>query len=121
MADLKPGPDGPATQPAPGPASGYPARLWGDSIVGFGQYHYRYASGREGDWPLSGFSPRKQYMSIYIMPGFDDYADLLSRLGKHRHTISCLYINKLDDIDRDVLRKLVDRSIRDMEKRHASD
>lgn len=81
--------------------------MWGDSIVGFGTYHYTYASGREGDWMLTGFSPRKQNLTLYIMAGFDQYDDLLSKLGKHKLGKSCLYINKLEDIDQDVLRKLV--------------
>lgn len=81
--------------------------MWGDAIVGFGTYHYTYASGREGDWMLTGFSPRKQNLTLYVMAGFDQYDDLLSKLGKHKLGKSCLYINKLEDIDQDVLRKLV--------------
>lgn len=98
--------------------SGAKARLWGDSIVGFGQYHYHYASGREGDWPVTAFSPRRQNLVIYIMPGFADYGALLSGLGKHRHSVSCLYINKLDDINLDILKTLVARSIADMGLRY---
>jgi hypothetical protein len=85
--------------------------MWGDSIVGFGSYHYRYASGREGDWFLVGFSPRKKNLSLYIMAGFDQYETLLGKLGKHKTGKSCLYINKLEDIDQDVLRKLVTQSV----------
>lgn len=81
--------------------------MWGDSIVGFGVYHYTYASGREGDWMLTGFSPRKQNLTLYIMDGFDQYDELMSKLGKHKTGKSCLYINKLEDIDQNVLRKLV--------------
>lgn len=88
--------------------------LWGDSIVGYGQYHYKYDSGREGDFFLVGFSPRKQNMTLYIMPGFDAYDDLLSKLGKHKIGKSCLYVNKLADVDQDVLRELVARSYQHM-------
>lgn len=90
--------------------TGEPGALWGTSIVGFGSYHYKYASGREGDWFVTGFSPRKQNMTLYIMPGFEQYNDLLSKLGKHKTGKSCLYINKLDDVDLDVLRELVAQS-----------
>ena len=89
--------------------TGEQAVMWG-SIVGFGSYHYKYESGREGDMPLIGFSPRKQSMTVYIMPGFDDYEDLLGELGKHKTGKACLYINKLADVDADVLRKLIKRS-----------
>ncbi len=98
--------------------TGEPARMWGDSIVGFGTYHYRYKSGREGDWPRTGFSPRKQYLAIYIMPGFGEYEPLLSRLGKHRTSVSCLYINKLADVDMDVLREIVAGSYQEMARRY---
>lgn len=90
--------------------TGEPGALWGTSIIGFGSYHYKYASGREGDWFVTGFSPRKQNMTLYIMPGFEQYNDLLSKLGKHKTGKSCLYINKLDDVDLDVLRELVAQS-----------
>ncbi len=90
--------------------TGLEPEMWGPSIVGFGEYHYRYESGREGDMPLAGFSPRSRSLSLYIMDGFDGYDELLARLGKHRTGVSCLYINKLDDVDRDVLRELVARS-----------
>ena len=89
--------------------------LWGDSIVGYGSYHYKYASGREGDWPVTGFSPRKQNLSIYIMPGFGDYQPILNNLGKHKTSVSCLYINKLEDIQLDVLEQLIRASITDMQ------
>lgn len=81
--------------------------MWGTSIVGFGSYHYRYATGREGDWPAIGLSPRKQNLTIYISEGFDNYGELLSRLGKHTTSKSCLYIRRLSDVDLDVLRELV--------------
>ncbi len=87
------------------------AVMWGDSIVGFDTYHYIYASGREGDWPITGFSPRKQNLTLYIMPGFDRYTTLLSKLGKHKTSKSCLYIKKLDDIDQTVLREIIADSV----------
>ena len=96
--------------------TGKSAVLWGTSIVGFGSYHYKYESGREGDMPLVGFSPRKQSLTLYIMPGFDEYEDMLAELGKHKIGKSCLYINKLADVDQDVLRKLVKHSYDHMKK-----
>jgi hypothetical protein len=84
--------------------------MWGPSIIGYGQYHYKYASGREGDWFLAGFSHRKQNMSLYVMMGFDKYQDLLGKLGKFKTGKGCLYINKLDDVDREVLRELIRKS-----------
>jgi hypothetical protein len=81
--------------------------MWGASIVGFGEYHYKYATGREGDWPAVGLSPRKQALTIYISAGFDAYEELLGRLGPHSTGRSCLYIKRLADVDRDVLRSLV--------------
>jgi len=90
--------------------------MWGDSIVGFGQYHYEYNSGREGDWFLAGFAPRKSNLVVYIMSGFPRHAELMQKLGKHRTGSSCLYINKLDDVDLDVLRELVRRSVEHMRK-----
>jgi len=94
--------------------TGEEPKMWGDSIVGFGTYHYRYASGREGDMPLTGFSPRKQNLTLYILSGFDDYDDLLGRLGKFKTGKSCLYVNKLEDIDLKVLRELVRQSAEHM-------
>lgn len=88
--------------------------LWGESIVGFGRYHYKYASGREGDWLLTGFSPRKQNLVVYIMPGFSRYEELLKDLGKYRLGRSCLYINKLDNIDFGTLKTLVADSVERM-------
>ena len=85
--------------------TGYAPVMWGPSIIGYGRYHYRYASGREGDFLATGFSPRKAAHSIYIMPGYADFGDVLSRLGKHKLGKSCLYMNKLPDIDFDVLRE----------------
>ena len=85
--------------------------MWGTSIIGFGTYHYKYASGREGEWPLVGFAPRKRNLTLYIMPGFDSYESLLADLGKHTTGKSCLYVNKLEDIDLAVLRELVSQSV----------
>ena len=90
--------------------TGLEPEMWGPSIIGFGSYHYKYESGREGDIFLTGFSPRKQSMSLYIMDGFDGCEDLLSKLGKHRKGASCLYINKLADVNMDVLSELVQQS-----------
>ena len=97
-------------------ATGAEPKMWGDSIVGFGSYHYKYASGREGDWFLTGFSPRKQNLTLYIMSGFDEYEALLSKLGKHKTSKACLYINKLQDVDAAVLKELVERSVDHMIK-----
>ncbi|HMR64556.1 MAG TPA: DUF1801 domain-containing protein [Anaerolineae bacterium] len=91
--------------------TGAEAKLWSDSIVGFGRYHYRYASGREGDWFLTGFSPRKQNLTLYIMAGFDQYEALLAQLGKFKTGKSCLYIKKIEDIDLPTLRQLVQQSV----------
>ncbi|MCT4663062.1 MAG: DUF1801 domain-containing protein [Tissierellales bacterium] len=90
--------------------------MWGDSIVGFGSYHYVYATKREGDWLLTGFSPRKQSLTIYIMSGFENFEEILSRLGKYKLGKSCLYIKKIDDIDISVLEELVMASIDVMKK-----
>ena len=87
--------------------TGFIPKMWGDSIVGFGQYHYRYATGREGDFLATGFSPRKSNLSIYIMPGYDDFSDILQNLGKHKLGKSCLYVNNLADIDFDVVAQLI--------------
>lgn len=91
--------------------------MWGDNIVGFGEYDYKYESKREGTWMLSAFSPRKAYISIYIMPGFKNYGSILDRLGKHKISKgSCLYINKLADVDTDVLKELIKLSVKDMKE-----
>ncbi|MXY48370.1 MAG: DUF1801 domain-containing protein [Gemmatimonadetes bacterium] len=92
--------------------------MWGPSIVGYGSYHYRYASGQEADWPVVGFSPRKQNLSIYIMTGFEASDALLSHLGKHKTGKSCLYVNKLADVDLDVLESLVRASVAEMKRRY---
>ena len=93
-------------------ATGDAPRLWGSNIVGFGSYRYTYASGRKGDWFITGFSPRKQNLTfylagIYMTSGFEQHADLLARLGKHKLGKGCLYINHLKDVDQDVLRELI--------------
>jgi hypothetical protein len=93
--------------------------MWGESIVGFGTYKYKYASGREGEWPITGFSPRKQNLTLYIMSGFEEYDDLLKKLGKHTTGKSCLYIKKLEDVDQDVLRELVSKSVEHMKETNA--
>lgn len=84
--------------------------LWGASIIGFGHYHYKYDSGREGDFFITGFSPRKTAMTLYIMQGFREYGDLLAKLGKHKIGRSCLYINKFEDIDLAILEEMVKKS-----------
>ncbi len=99
-----------------GRVTGCPGRMWGPSIIGFGRYHYRYESGREGDFMLTGFSPRKSNLSIYILPGYDDLGDDLARLGKHRVGKSCLYVNKLADIDLRVLEGIVADSVARMRR-----
>jgi hypothetical protein len=92
-------------------------KMWGSSIVGFGQYHYKSErSNQEGDWPLAGFSPRKQTLTLYVMPGLVDYSDLLKDLGKHTTSKACLYINKLADVDMNVLEKIIERSYLDAKK-----
>lgn len=92
--------------------TGEKAAMWGDSIIGFGEYHYKYKSGQEGDWPLTGFSPRKANLSIYIMPGFKKYEAQLKKLGKHKHSVSCLYVKKLTDIDLDILKEVIKDSVK---------
>lgn len=101
-------------------ATGSRARMWGTAIVGFGSYHYKYASGREGDWPLLGFSPRKQNLSLYIMAGFGGSQKLLGKLGKHKTGKSCLYIKRFDDIDPIVLRELIDKSVDYMRNKYST-
>ncbi|MDE2862690.1 MAG: DUF1801 domain-containing protein [Chloroflexota bacterium] len=87
--------------------TGLEPEMWGPSIIGFGDYHYKYESGREGDFFLTGFSPRKQSLTLYIMSGLEGHEDLLEKLGKHRTGAACLYINKLADVDTDILRDLI--------------
>ena len=98
--------------------TGAPARIWGASIVGFGRYRYRYASGREGEFFETGFSPRKRALTLYIMPGFGEYGGLLERLGRHSLGKSCLYIRRLADIDLKVLRELVRLSVQAIREKY---
>lgn len=93
-------------------ATGAQPRMWGSSIVGFGEYHYVYASGREGDWFEVGFSPRKQNLTLYLMAGFDGRETLLRKLGKHRTGKGCLYLNRLDDVHMPTLRQLIVQSVK---------
>ena len=95
--------------------AGYPPKMWGHTIIGFGRYHYIYDSGREGDCCATGFSPRKANLSIYVMPGYNDYSEILSRLGKYKMGKACLYVNKLADIDIDVLAELIRAGLRDLD------
>ncbi|MEM7216290.1 MAG: DUF1801 domain-containing protein [Pseudomonadota bacterium] len=87
--------------------TGWKPKMWGDSIIGYGRYEYKYQSGREGEYFITGFSPRKTAISIYIMPGYRDMTEKLSRLGKHKSGKSCLYINRITDIDQQVLEEIV--------------
>lgn len=96
--------------------TGESPKMWGPSIVGFGSYHYKYDSGREGDWFVAGFSPRKQSLTLYIMSGFRRYDELLAKLGKHTHGKSCLYIKKLEDVDMSVLKEMVAQSVKYVSK-----
>ncbi|MFQ5638563.1 MAG: DUF1801 domain-containing protein [bacterium] len=91
--------------------TGKEPKMWGNSMVGFGSYHYKYESGREGDWFLTGFSPRKQNLTLYIMSGFTQYNELMKKLGKFKTGKSCLYVKKLADIDLQILRELVRKSV----------
>ena len=100
--------------------TGHPPRMWGSSIVGFDQYHYRYESGREGDTLLTGFSPRKQDLVLYLGPGLEN-TQLMKKLGKHKAGKGCLYVKKLDDVDRGVLRALVEDSVSAMRNRYPRD
>ncbi len=94
--------------------TGFDPVIWGPSIVGYGRYHYTYATGRQGDFLATGFSPRKANLSIYIMPGYADFGDILARLGKHKTGRSCLSINKLADIDQGALADLIRAGLRDL-------
>lgn len=92
--------------------TGEPPVMWGPSMIGFGSYHYKYASGHEGDSFITGFSPRKASLVVYIIPGFDQYKDYLARLGPHKTGSSCLYIKRLADIDTSILEELIRESYR---------
>jgi hypothetical protein len=93
--------------------TGEPPAVWGTSIIGFGTYHYRYASGHQGDSPLAGFSPRSRHLAIYLVGEFGSrHQSVLARLGRHKTGKGCLYIKRLDDVNQDALRELMDRSVR---------
>lgn len=96
--------------------TGFAPRMWGPSIIGYGRYHYVYKTGREGDFLATGFSPRKANLSIYVMPGYQDYGDILARLGKHKLGRSCLYVTRLEHIDMDVLAELIRAGLRDLDR-----
>ncbi len=102
-------------------STGYQAKMWGPSIIGFGTYHYKYASGHEGDAPLVGFSPRKAKISLYFATGDSDRAELLSRLGKHTSGKACVYINKVEDINIEVLKEIISQSIIFLQKLYPSE
>lgn len=97
-------------------ATGAKAKMWGASIIGFGTYNYKYASGREGEWMEIGFSPRKANLTLYIMSGFTKYAELLAKIGKHKTGKSCLYVKRLSDLDEKVLMELIENSIENVRK-----
>ena len=100
--------------------TGHKPTMWGPSIVGFGSYHYKYASGREGDWLVTGFSPRKKDLTLYIMMGFEKHQELMKQLGKHSIGKSCLYIKRLSDIHLPTLRKLIKTSVKQLQDYTAS-
>lgn len=97
-------------------ATGEPPVMWGEGIVGFARYRYHYASGRSGDWPIVGFSPRKNDLTLYLMPGFDGREVLLEKLGKHKTGKACLYLKRLSDVDPAVLQQLIAASVKAMAK-----
>tara|TARA_R110002051_G_scaffold93824_1_gene163588 strand:+ start:990 stop:1418 length:429 start_codon:yes stop_codon:yes gene_type:complete len=97
--------------------TGYTPKMWGPTIIGYGQYHYIYACGHEGDSLATGFSPRKAALSIYVLPGYQDFSEIISRLGKHKIGKSCIYINKLDDINLKVLEELIGAGLADLATR----
>jgi hypothetical protein len=96
--------------------TGNEPKMWGPSIVGFGAYHYKYASGQEGDWPIAAFSPRKQDLTLYLLPGFTESGELMQKLGKHRTGKSCLYIKRLSDVHVPTLKKLIRESVKRMKQ-----
>ncbi|WP_095588315.1 DUF1801 domain-containing protein [Actibacterium ureilyticum] len=97
--------------------TGFQPRMWGASIIGYGRYHYRYDSGREGDFLATGFAPRKANLVVYILPGYTDFSDILGRLGPHRRGKSCLYLTRLAPIDMDVLAELIRAGLDDLGQR----
>lgn len=96
--------------------TGEEPKMWGPSLVGFGLYHYKYASGHEGDWPIAAFSPRKQDLTLYLLPGFAESGELMQKLGKHRTGKSCLYIKRLSDVHVPTLKKLIRESVKRMKQ-----
>lgn len=98
--------------------TGSEPKMWGNSMVGFDSYHYKYDSGREGDWFITGFSPRKQALTLYIMAGFSRYDELMQKLGKYKTGKSCLYVKNLEDIDIQVLKELIGCSFEHMKKQY---
>ena len=98
--------------------TGCEPRLWGDSIVGFDSYRYRYASGREGDYLVTGFAPRKDALSLHVLPGYGRFDDILARLGRHRSGKACVHVRRLDDVDIDVLEELIETSVAWMREHH---
>ena len=99
-------------------ATGKRAKMWGPSIVGYGTYHYKYASGREGDFLMTGFSPRKQALTVYVIPGFEHFETLMKKLGKYKTGKSCLYIKRLSDVDEKILEQLINRSVKYMREHY---
>lgn len=99
-------------------ATGKRARMWGSSIVGYGEYHYKYDSGREGDFMITGYSPRKQALTVYIIPGFSHFDAEMKKLGKYKTGRSCLYIKRLSDVDEKVLERLITKSVKHMHKHY---
>ena len=99
-------------------ATGDAGKMWGSSIVGFGEYHYKYKSGREGDWMKIGFSPRKQAITLYIMDGFEKRDGLMKKLGKHKTGKSCLYIKRLSDVDMETLQELIAQSLNFIDQKY---
>ena len=99
-------------------ATGSRARMWGANMVGYGQYHYKYDSGREGDFMVTGFSPRKQALTLYVIPGFRHFEALMRKLGKYKTGKSCLYIKRLTDVDEKVLKQLIVASVKYMRKNY---
>ncbi len=100
-------------------ATGWKAKMWGKTIIGFGAYDYKYESGRGGRWMMVGLSPRKTSLTVYIMPGFSPFPQLMGKIGKHKTGKSCLYINKLEDVDQLVLEQLIVQSIDVMKGRYS--
>lgn len=101
--------------------TGWPAKMWGTSIVGYGSYDYKYPTGRTGTWMITGFSPRKTALTLYIMTGFKQHSDLMAKLGKYKTGKSCLYVNKLEDIDMEILSKIVKADVQYMLKNYHKD